>query len=439
MRIIRHLILLSLVCQFSINLFSQNNDALFAGYRKKDSSYIQPIYRSSPNNSMLQNYSTKGSFNPYTGIPDWTEAYLKVSNVYRNDLPSFYKEKYQDLFSNLMRKDTVNYFKLVNSFERSYKLFFTGLFKYNENDIEGAYKIFDELNKIKKKDSFLGSESSFWLNATSKYKDATAEFINLYSGIEKDVEEHNYKSVLNKIDNLKESLNFYDRYLLKYNFEVEQYNYLNAITALDSLKKYSPDADKKDLVVGNYQKLVELLYFKQNYLKAIENKTYYYPLDSLYNNLIYYNKNWKLPLDDLQNASFAIDKRKCTDTDSILSRHLIDTLKISTAKIDEVLDFGRYVRKQWGDTLLIVSLSFKDSSAYGFYKKLLSDNFTDTHSITKSLAYVFTSSVGEEHMIYRNVVAGLVLDNANSIYQLYMYCLAERGKLKNLTSFFSGK
>jgi hypothetical protein len=36
-------------------------------YVKKDGTYVQGHYRSSPNSSTLDNYSTRGNVNPYTG------------------------------------------------------------------------------------------------------------------------------------------------------------------------------------------------------------------------------------------------------------------------------------------------------------------------------------------------------------------------------------
>lgn len=37
------------------------------GYHRKDGTYVQPHYRSSPNRTKFDNYSTKGNVNPYTG------------------------------------------------------------------------------------------------------------------------------------------------------------------------------------------------------------------------------------------------------------------------------------------------------------------------------------------------------------------------------------
>ena len=37
------------------------------GYTKQNGTYVQPYIKSSPNKSKLDNYSTKGNINPYTG------------------------------------------------------------------------------------------------------------------------------------------------------------------------------------------------------------------------------------------------------------------------------------------------------------------------------------------------------------------------------------
>jgi len=37
------------------------------GYVKKNGTYVAPAYKSSPNKSKYDNYTTKGNINPYTG------------------------------------------------------------------------------------------------------------------------------------------------------------------------------------------------------------------------------------------------------------------------------------------------------------------------------------------------------------------------------------
>lgn len=36
-------------------------------YKPSTGSYVMPSYRTSPNKTKLDNYSTKGNYNPYTG------------------------------------------------------------------------------------------------------------------------------------------------------------------------------------------------------------------------------------------------------------------------------------------------------------------------------------------------------------------------------------
>jgi hypothetical protein len=39
------------------------------GYVRKDGTYVAPHYRSSPNGTKADNYSTRGNYNPHTGKP----------------------------------------------------------------------------------------------------------------------------------------------------------------------------------------------------------------------------------------------------------------------------------------------------------------------------------------------------------------------------------
>lgn len=57
------------------------------GYTKKDGTYVAPYYRSSPNSTVSDNYSTKGNVNPYTG-----QAGTK--NPYSPPAPTTYSNPY---------------------------------------------------------------------------------------------------------------------------------------------------------------------------------------------------------------------------------------------------------------------------------------------------------------------------------------------------------
>lgn len=60
------------------------------GYTKKDGTYVAPHYRSSPNSSKSDNYSTRGNYNPYTGKKGSVDPYALPSySAPRYTAPSY--------------------------------------------------------------------------------------------------------------------------------------------------------------------------------------------------------------------------------------------------------------------------------------------------------------------------------------------------------------
>jgi len=55
---------LLLLCSFGASAFA---DTYVRGYTKKNGTYVQPHYRSSPDRSYNNNWSVKPNVNPYTG------------------------------------------------------------------------------------------------------------------------------------------------------------------------------------------------------------------------------------------------------------------------------------------------------------------------------------------------------------------------------------
>ncbi|MBB5737476.1 opacity protein-like surface antigen [Xanthomonas arboricola] len=56
------------------------------GYHRADGTYVQPHYRSAANSTTLDNYSTRGNVNPYTGKIGTVDPY-KEQNTYRQPAP----------------------------------------------------------------------------------------------------------------------------------------------------------------------------------------------------------------------------------------------------------------------------------------------------------------------------------------------------------------
>ena len=58
------------LCILLLCLFASVSEARgvhVRGYTTKSGTYVAPHYRSSPNRTKADNYSTKGNINPYTG------------------------------------------------------------------------------------------------------------------------------------------------------------------------------------------------------------------------------------------------------------------------------------------------------------------------------------------------------------------------------------
>ena len=57
--------LLALVCLFAT--FTVMADTWVNGYQRRDGTYVQGHYKTKSNNTLNDNYSTRGNTNPYTG------------------------------------------------------------------------------------------------------------------------------------------------------------------------------------------------------------------------------------------------------------------------------------------------------------------------------------------------------------------------------------
>ncbi len=67
---------LFLVGLFGLILVNSAEAARVRGYYKPSTgTYVQPHYRSSPNSTRWDNYSTQGNYNSYTGKRGYTSPY----------------------------------------------------------------------------------------------------------------------------------------------------------------------------------------------------------------------------------------------------------------------------------------------------------------------------------------------------------------------------
>lgn len=68
-RIVFTMLLLIGVLSSLLVVSSAYADTYVRGYTRKDGTYVQPHYRSSPDSNPYNNWSTRGNVNPHTGEP----------------------------------------------------------------------------------------------------------------------------------------------------------------------------------------------------------------------------------------------------------------------------------------------------------------------------------------------------------------------------------
>lgn len=79
-------VFITIICLFLICalVLSQTNPrhVRVNGYYRKDGTYVQPYFRTAPNSTNRDNFSTKGNVNPYTGKAGWIEPDSKYNTFY---------------------------------------------------------------------------------------------------------------------------------------------------------------------------------------------------------------------------------------------------------------------------------------------------------------------------------------------------------------------
>ena len=76
---------------FSFNVLA---DVYVQGYYRDNGTYVAPHYRSSPNSSQFDNWSSQGNQNPYTGQKGYKNPYNQYNNPYRNPYGGYPKGHY---------------------------------------------------------------------------------------------------------------------------------------------------------------------------------------------------------------------------------------------------------------------------------------------------------------------------------------------------------
>lgn len=73
--------IITTLCAVAVLMVGTSADAQVRvkGHFRKDGTYVMPHVRSAPNSSRLDNYSTRGNVNPYTGEKGYASPYPPIT------------------------------------------------------------------------------------------------------------------------------------------------------------------------------------------------------------------------------------------------------------------------------------------------------------------------------------------------------------------------
>jgi len=77
-----------LILAATLSIFSTAEDVYVEGYTKSNGTYVAPHYRSSPDSSINNNWSTKGNVNPYTGEEGYIPRDMSESGFATGSVPA---------------------------------------------------------------------------------------------------------------------------------------------------------------------------------------------------------------------------------------------------------------------------------------------------------------------------------------------------------------
>jgi hypothetical protein len=79
--------ILFIIAIFTFGFIAVNSTKAYSyrvgGYYRSSGTYVQPHYKTSPDSTRWNNYSTRGNYNPYTGKTGYTSPY-KTYRSYSN-------------------------------------------------------------------------------------------------------------------------------------------------------------------------------------------------------------------------------------------------------------------------------------------------------------------------------------------------------------------
>lgn len=254
----KHIIFTFLFFLFSISFYSQvnPNEVYVSGYNKSNGTYVEPHYRTSPNTTVNDNFSTIGNTNPHTGKAGWISrdnypVYKTPSTTLNTIREPFYIPEYEGENEKQRKISERNMFPNGCSYDYDYKTFNDSRYTQSENEYlrQLLFNIYnskaedDLLNEIKFRDLFNNKKAEL----DNHYEANSNESISNYEQIQN-------SNIIDSVNNSK--------------IQKENVSKPSLIENKSMIIDESPN--RNDPPFGKIFVIIVILYFSYELLKALK-------------------------------------------------------------------------------------------------------------------------------------------------------------------------
>lgn len=242
---------------FSINFYAQvnPNEVFVSGYYKSNGTYVEPHYRTSPNSSVNDNFSTIGNTNPHTGKAGW----ISRDNypIYKAPSPSvntlrepFYIPEYEGEIERQRKLAERKMFPNGCSYDYDLRTFNDSRYTQSENTL--LRQFLSIIYKCKEENNLLDE-----IKFRDMFNEKKAQLDEYYKNNSEEIDLDNSFISESKIDTLSS--------IAVQNDVVSKHKLID-----DKLVKIANNSSKEETHYGKILVLIVILYFSYKFLKTFK-------------------------------------------------------------------------------------------------------------------------------------------------------------------------
>jgi uncharacterized protein YgiM (DUF1202 family) len=148
---------------------TNSNHVKVKGYYKIDGTYVQPHYRTAPNSTIRDNFSTKGNVNPYTGESGYVNPDTKTYNYPNNSNNSKSSNYYNNSILNSITNNHNNYSYSLYRDKPTYKTNSSANVRQHMNTSSAIVMTVPAKSDVKVISSFFGDWWEIYYNGETGY------------------------------------------------------------------------------------------------------------------------------------------------------------------------------------------------------------------------------------------------------------------------------